>query len=61
MIVGFGPILLGRVIRNRSRLNATLREKAERLRRERADQAEQAAATSAPGSPASCTTSSPTR
>jgi len=32
------------VIRNRSRLNRTLREKAERLRRERAEQAEQAAA-----------------
>ncbi len=42
MISG-GPILLGRVLRNRSQLNATLREKAERLRRERADQAEQAA------------------
>src|SRR3954449_12192984 len=39
-----GPILLGRVISNRSRLNATLRDKAERLRRDRADQAEQAAA-----------------
>ena len=43
MIAG-GPILLGRVIANRSRLNAALREKAERLRRDRTDQAEQAAA-----------------
>src|SRR5215218_5091546 len=43
-VVAGGPILLGRVIANRSRLNATLLEKAERLRRERADQAEQAAA-----------------
>ena len=39
-----GPILLGRVIANRSRLNATLRENAERLRHDRAEQAEQAAA-----------------
>jgi signal transduction histidine kinase len=43
-VIAGGPILLGRVISNRSRLNATLREKAERLRRERTDQAEQAAA-----------------
>jgi signal transduction histidine kinase len=42
-VVGAGPLLLGRVIRNRARLNRALREKAERLRRERADQAEQAA------------------
>ena len=34
-VIAGGPILLGRVISNRSRLNATLREKAERLRRER--------------------------
>jgi signal transduction histidine kinase len=39
-----GPILLGRVIANRSRLNATLRENAARLRHDRAEQAEQAAA-----------------
>ena len=44
LVIAGGPILLGRVIANRSRLNTTLREKAERLRRERADQAEQAAA-----------------
>ena len=44
LVIAGGPILLGRVIANRSRLNATLREKTERLRRERADQAEQAAA-----------------
>ena len=43
VIIG-GPMLVGRVIRNRSRLNRTLREKTERLRRERAEQAEQAAA-----------------
>jgi signal transduction histidine kinase len=43
-VIAGGPILLGRVIANRSRLNATLLEKTERLRRERADQAEQAAA-----------------
>ncbi len=43
LVIAGGPILLGRVIANRSRLNTTLREKAERLRRERADQAEQAA------------------
>src|SRR4051794_16877697 len=43
-IIGCGPILLGSVIRHRSRLNATLREKAARLRRERAEQAELAAA-----------------
>jgi signal transduction histidine kinase len=43
-IIGCGPILLGSLLRQRSRLNATLREKAERLRRERAEQAEQAAA-----------------
>ena len=43
-VIAGGPILLGRVIANRSRLNATLLEKAERLRRERADQADQAAA-----------------
>ena len=43
-VIAGGPILLGRVIANRSRLNAALLEKAERLRRDRADQAEQAAA-----------------
>src|SRR5215210_6964910 len=43
-VIAGGPILLGRVIANRSRLNTTLLEKAERLRRDRADQAEQAAA-----------------
>src|SRR5215212_9644459 len=43
-VIAGGPILLGRVIANRSRLNATLLEKAERLRRDRTDQAEQAAA-----------------
>src|SRR3954452_3784308 len=43
-VVAGGPVLLARVISNRSRLNATLREKTERLRRERADQAERAAA-----------------
>jgi signal transduction histidine kinase len=44
IVIGGGPILLGRVIRHRARLNRTLREKAESLRRRRADQAEQAAA-----------------
>jgi signal transduction histidine kinase len=44
LVIAGGPILLGRVISNRSRLNATLREKAEQLRHERTDQAEQAAA-----------------
>jgi signal transduction histidine kinase len=43
-VIAIGPILLGRVIANRSRLNATLLEKAERLRRDRTDQVEQAAA-----------------
>jgi signal transduction histidine kinase len=43
-VIAVGPTLLGRVIANRSSLNATLLEKAERLRRDRADQAEQAAA-----------------
>ena len=43
-VIAGGPILLGRVIANRSRLNAALVEKTERLRRDRADQAEQAAA-----------------
>jgi signal transduction histidine kinase len=43
-VIAGGPILLGRVIANRSRLNATLLEKAEGLRRNRTDQAEQAAA-----------------
>jgi signal transduction histidine kinase len=44
LVIGGGPILLGRVIRNRTRLNRALREKAEGLRRQRAEQAEQAAA-----------------
>jgi len=44
LVIAGGPILLGRVIANRSRLNAALSEKAERLRRERTDQADQAAA-----------------
>jgi signal transduction histidine kinase len=39
----FGPVLLGRVLRNRARLNATLREKAERLEGERAERAAAAA------------------
>ena len=43
-VIAGGPILLGRVIANRSRLNSALLEKTERLRRDRADQAEQAAA-----------------
>src|ERR671920_1046798 len=43
VIIACGPMLLGRVIRSRSDLNATLRAKAEQLRRARADQAEQAA------------------
>ena len=43
LVIACGPILLGRVIRSRSDLNATLRAKAEQLRRARADQAEQAA------------------
>jgi signal transduction histidine kinase len=43
-VIAGGPILLGRVIASRSRLNATLKEKAERLRRDRAAELEQAAA-----------------
>src|SRR5215211_6034626 len=43
-VIAVGPILLGRVIANRSRLNAALLEKTERLRRDRTDQVEQAAA-----------------
>src|SRR4051794_3072135 len=43
IVLGGGPILLGRVIRNRSRLNRALREKTARLQRDRAAQAEQAA------------------
>ena len=35
-VIAGGPILLGRVISSRSRLNAALHEKAERLRRDRA-------------------------
>jgi signal transduction histidine kinase len=38
-----GPILLGRVIRSRARLNRTLREKAERLERETAERGAAAA------------------
>lgn len=44
LVFAVGPILLGRVISSRSRLNEALREKAERLRRDRAGQAELAAA-----------------
>jgi signal transduction histidine kinase len=44
VVIACGPILLGRVIRSRSELNATLRSKAEQLRRARTDQAERAAA-----------------
>jgi signal transduction histidine kinase len=44
IVVAGGPLVLGRFIANRSSLNATLREKADRLRRERADQADTAAA-----------------
>jgi signal transduction histidine kinase len=43
-VIAGGPILLGRVIANRSRLNSALAEKAERLRRDRAAELEQAAA-----------------
>jgi signal transduction histidine kinase len=43
-IIAFGPLLLGRVIRNRGQLNRTLRERAASLRREQAEQAERAAA-----------------
>jgi signal transduction histidine kinase len=39
-----GPLLLGRVMSNRARLNRTLREKAVRLRREQAQQGERAVA-----------------
>ncbi|HET8952106.1 MAG TPA: histidine kinase dimerization/phosphoacceptor domain-containing protein, partial [Solirubrobacteraceae bacterium] len=42
-VIAGGPILLGRVIASRSRLNAALTEKAERLRRDRATELEQAA------------------
>lgn len=41
--LAFGPVLLGRVLRNRARLNRALREKAERLDRERSEQAAAAA------------------
>jgi signal transduction histidine kinase len=44
LVIAGGPILLGRVIANRSRLNSALAEKAERLRRDRAAELEQAAA-----------------
>ena len=44
LVIAGGPVLLGRVIANRSRLNVTLAEKAEQLRRDRTAQAEQAAA-----------------
>jgi len=44
LVIAGGPILLGRVIANRSRLNAALAAKAEQLRRDRTAQAEQAAA-----------------
>jgi len=43
IIIACGPILLGRVIRSRSDLNATLRAKAEQLRRARMDETERAA------------------
>ena len=43
-VIAGGPILLGRVIANRSRLNSALAEKAERLRRDRTAELEQAAA-----------------
>jgi signal transduction histidine kinase len=43
-VMGFGPLLVGRVIRHRAELNRALREKAERLRRERTERAERAAA-----------------
>jgi signal transduction histidine kinase len=43
-VIAGGPILLGRVIANRSRLNSALVEKAERLRRDRTAELEQAAA-----------------
>jgi signal transduction histidine kinase len=43
LVIACGPILLGRAIRSRSDLNATLRAKAEQLRRARADEAERAA------------------
>jgi signal transduction histidine kinase len=42
-VIAFGPLLLGRVLRNRRRLHRTLRERAERLRRERAEEADRAA------------------
>jgi signal transduction histidine kinase len=41
--VVFGPALLGRVLRNRARLNRTLHEKARRLQRDRAQRAAVAA------------------
>jgi signal transduction histidine kinase len=44
LVIAGGPVLLGRVIANRSRLNAALSEKTERLRRDRAAEVEQAAA-----------------
>jgi signal transduction histidine kinase len=44
LVIAGGPVLLGRVIASRSRLNATLAEKAEQLRRDRTSKAEQAAA-----------------
>ena|SRR5436190_2018429 len=46
LVVGaiiFGPALLGRVMRNRARLNRTLHEKARRLQRDRAQRAAAAA------------------
>ena len=39
----FGPVLVGRILRNRSHLHRALREKTERLERERAERATEAA------------------
>jgi signal transduction histidine kinase len=43
LVIAGAPVLLGRVIAGRSRLNAALHEKAERLRRDRTAELEQAA------------------
>ena len=55
------PMLFGQLMRNRTRLNRALREKAARLERERARRPTRRCSRSARGSPASCTTSSRTR
>ena len=60
LLVG-APILIGRVLRHRARLNRTLVEKTRRLSASASRARSSRPRRSAPGSPASCTTSSPMR